>query len=317
MSTCADAPSSESGFRHEAFLYDSPIGFRDGALSFIHAGISSGEAVLVVVDHAKIALLRAELDGDADRVLFADVADVGRNPARIIPVWQKFVAAHAPTAVRGIGEPIWAERTPAEVEECQIHESLLNIAFAATSGFRLLCPYDANKLPLDVIEAALRSHPHVRDQDGLRDSHSYRGVSANTYPFDMPLPEPNRPPLEHLGFGADNIGAVRIIVAEHATASGLGRSRVAELAQCVHEAAVNSVRHGGGAGTLRVWRDDATLVCEVSDAGQIERALVGRELPPLETKGGRGLWLVQQLSDLAQLRSGSNGTVVRIHAKLS
>jgi anti-sigma regulatory factor (Ser/Thr protein kinase) len=308
---------TESGFRHEAFLYDSPVAFRDGALSFIRDGLSSDEAILVAVDRGKIELLRSGLDGDADRVLFADMADVGRNPARIIPLWQAFVAAHAPAGpIRGIGEPVWAERTPAELVECQIHESLLNVAFAATNGFLLLCPYDTHSLPPEVIDDALRSHPHFRDDDGRRSSESFRGMSGTGYPFDLPLPEPARPPLEHLDFGVDGIGRVRTVVAGRATALGLAASRVAELVQCVHEAAVNSVRHGTGYGTLRVWRDDATLVCEVSGAGRIDRALVGRELPSLETTGGRGLWLVQQLSDLAQVRSSRNGTVVRVHASL-
>ncbi|MGI8873571.1 MAG: hypothetical protein ACR2KP_04455 [Egibacteraceae bacterium] len=32
--------------------------------------------------------------------------------------------------LRGAGEPIWPERRPAELVECQRHESLLNVAFA-------------------------------------------------------------------------------------------------------------------------------------------------------------------------------------------
>ena len=66
-------------------------------------------------------------------------------------------AAAAP--LRGIGEPIWADRSPAELVECQRHEALLNLAFAGTDGFRLLCPYDAARLDRDVIEEAERTHP--------------------------------------------------------------------------------------------------------------------------------------------------------------
>jgi MEDS: MEthanogen/methylotroph, DcmR Sensory domain len=64
---------------------------------------------------------------------------VAANPARIIPAWRDFVASvdgrgHA----RGIGEPIWAERTPAELVECQRHETLLNLAFAGVPAWWLL-----------------------------------------------------------------------------------------------------------------------------------------------------------------------------------
>jgi anti-sigma regulatory factor (Ser/Thr protein kinase) len=35
-------------------------------------------------------------------------------------------------------------------------------------------------------------------------------------------------------------------------------------------------------------------------------------MPPLSDEGGRGLWLANQLCDLVQIRSGENGTVVRL-----
>ena len=41
--------------------------------------------------------------------------------------------------------------------------------------------------------------------------------------------------------------------------------------------------------------------------------LVGRSLPPADEIGGRGLWLVNQLCDLVQMRWDAGGTVVRVH----
>src|SRR2546421_585138 len=77
-------------------------------------------------------------------VEFADMAKVGRNPARIIPVWRQFVSERAAGGgrIRGIGEPVWAGRGPSELAEAQRHEALLNLAFAGTPGMWLLCPYD-------------------------------------------------------------------------------------------------------------------------------------------------------------------------------
>jgi hypothetical protein len=110
-------------FRHEALLYAGEVGFLAGTLPFVREGVAAGEPVLVVVSAARIGLLRSALVGDADRVAFADMADVGANPARIIPAWRDFVAGHdvATRRARGIGEPIWAGRTPAELVECQRH----------------------------------------------------------------------------------------------------------------------------------------------------------------------------------------------------
>jgi len=70
---------------------------------------------------------------------------------------------------------------------------------------------------------------------------------------------------------------------------------------------------GGGGGTLRVWREPDAVVCEVRDRGFIRDPLVGRMAPPIEQYGGRGLWIVNQLCDLVQIRSAPSGTVVRVH----
>ncbi len=47
--------------------------------------------------------------------------------------------------MRGIGEPVWAGRSQAELDECYLHESLLNVAFADRPSFQLLCPYDTER----------------------------------------------------------------------------------------------------------------------------------------------------------------------------
>ena len=47
-------------------------------------------------------------------------------------------------------------------------------------------------------------------------------------------------------------------------------------------------------------------------AGRLEDPLVGRARPTPTQDHGRGLWLVHQLCDLVQLRSGEAGTVARV-----
>ena len=101
-----------------------------------------------------------------------------------------------------------------------------------------------------------------------------------------------------------------------AAEAGLGVSRAADLVLAVHELATNTLRHGGGRGTLRMWREPAALICEVSDAGRIDQPLAGRERPFAGQTGGRGLWLVNQLCDLAQIRCFPTGSVVRLHTRL-
>src|SRR5204862_480910 len=77
---------SEPGFRHEALLYAGQAEFLDGAVPFIRDGLAVDEPILVAVDDTKIRLLRSALDGESDRVRFADMKALGRNPTRIISV---------------------------------------------------------------------------------------------------------------------------------------------------------------------------------------------------------------------------------------
>ena len=85
----------DEGFVHEALLYAGDDGFVNGTLPFVREGLERGEPVLVVVQREKIDRLRAALDGGAERVLFADMAEVGTNPAHIIPLWADFVGERA------------------------------------------------------------------------------------------------------------------------------------------------------------------------------------------------------------------------------
>jgi anti-sigma regulatory factor (Ser/Thr protein kinase) len=310
-----DSCRSVEGFRHEALLYAGDQEFLAGTSAFIREGLTADEAILVVVSAAKIAALRDELGPDADKVQFADMHDVGVNPARIIPAWRAFVDDD-PDSVRGqrgIGEPIWAGRNPAALVECQRHESLLNVAFADGVGWSLLCPYDTQTLDPAVIDEARTSHPYVRADGHSRPSGSYRGTETSGAPLDEPLPEPSMTPLE-FAFGAENLKAARDVVAGFATGAGLGAILAADLVTVANELATNCLLHADGHGVLRLWEEDNWLVCEVRDGGHFDdQPLVGRERPTLEQVSGRGLWMANQLCDLVQIRSFPTGTVVRVH----
>ena len=182
-------------------------------------------------------------------MLFADMAEVGANPARIIAAWHEFVDEHGAggRAIRGIGEPIWAGRSDSELAECHRHESLLNLAFADTPAFRLLCPYDVSALDPGVVEEAERTHPFMSDVDSFRESGSYRGLEAISAPFADPLDDPPAS-AARLTFDADSLGAVRDLVTDRAEKAGFDRETTDALVLAVNEIATNSIRHGGGFG---------------------------------------------------------------------
>ena len=312
--TVTEAPSAETvgGYRHEAFLYSGLPEFLSGTLSFIRRAVSAGDPVLVVVSSAKIDLLRQQLGAEAGHVDFADMADAGENPARIIALWQAFVQDNAGSAqLCGIGEPVHPGRSPSELAECQLHEALLNVAFGAATPLWLLCPYDLEALAADVINEAQRTYPFVAHGDQRQASGAFEPIDPAD-PFDRPLaPSPDR--TVPVSFGSGDLRRLRQIVAGHAEQAGLGKEAATGVVLAVSEIASNSIRHGGGRGELRVWTEGRSLVCEVSDRGHITSPLVGRVRPVPDAGGGAGLWLANQLCDLVQISSSARGTTVRVH----
>ena len=261
--------------------------------------------VAVTAAHGK--RLRDELASAEDEVEFVDMEKIGRNPARIIPVWRDFVA-RTDGPVRGIGEPVWQGRRDAELAECRLHEALLNLAFAGTDGFRLLCPYDASTLAESVIHGAHCTHPFVNRASSAHYSEPDPGLHG---PDDTPLPSPP-PGAAVLGFDRTGLRQVRELVRTEAEAAGLEASRVDDLVVAVNEIATNTACHGGGNGVLRTWQADGGIFCEIRDRGRIDDALVGRHAPREGQLGGWGVWIANQVSDLVQIRSGPAGTTVRL-----
>jgi anti-sigma regulatory factor (Ser/Thr protein kinase) len=310
------------GFRHDALLYAGAQQFVARTAAFVREALEREEPILVAVIEPRRSMLREELGQDAKHVEFLDMWQVGRNPARIIPAWQQWVERHQGSGrgFRGIGEPIWAARGPQELVECQIHEQLLNTAFDGGPGWWLLCPYDVEALPDPVITRAHETHPGVLDGDEHRRSARYPHQEMSfSAMFAMPLPDPDPAHLLYEGaFGFDDLPGLRDTVEHGARALGVPDQRTADLVLTVNELATNSIRHGGGHGTVRLWREGGDLICEVRDHGVIQDPLIGRHRPDPDRPGGAGLWLANQLCDLVQIRSTrETGTAVRVKIALT
>ena len=298
------------GFHHEAVFYSEPDEYLAGTLPDIRETLDAGGSVLAAVGDDNRELLGDALGGDAQRVRFIDMERLGRNPACIIPAWREFVG-DAAAPLLGIGEPVWPGRSDAELVECRRHESLLNLAFAGSSDWRLLCPYDAGALDATVLADARRNHPHVFESGARQVSDDFT-ETATVLAWDGALPEPENTPVT-LPFTRDDLLLVRALVTERARHAGFDDERMADLVLAVNELVTNTIRHAGGRGVLRTWLENGTFLVEVVDDGHIEDPLAGRERAPDADGGGRGLWIVNHLCDLVQLRSSRAGSVVRLH----
>jgi anti-sigma regulatory factor (Ser/Thr protein kinase) len=299
-------------FSHEVVFYSGPRDLERTVVPFIREGIALREPVLVAMVPMKLDIVERALGPDAVRVDFVDMAELGANPACIIPEWRRFLDDTRDSgSVRGVGEPIWAGRREAELDEAELHEGLLNLAFDDGPGWRLLCPYDVTALPARIVDEAMRNHPVVR---GRREV-GYAGHDHALDAFTAPLaPRPTHAVRHH--FAGVEIAGVRRQVRAACREVGLAPSRADDLMLAAHELATNSVVHGGGHGEVAIWREPGALVVEVSDSGTIEDPLVGRGLLDLQSENGRGIWMANQLCELVQVRSGPHGTQVRLWAWL-
>ncbi len=301
---------SQPGFQHGALIYADADDFLAGTVPFLREALEAGDPALVAVSAANTALLEGELGDDAAPIRFAAMEELGRNPARIIPFWREFLDENGGRPVRGIGEPVWPGRELAEIDECERHESLLNVAFSPPPAWSLLCPYDGRALGDEVLEKVAGSHgsvchggvhqrsgEYVAGRDCFAGELSGRPDGAETFEFDR-----------------DKLAGVRRRVERAAERAGLAAPDTADIVIAASELAANSVAHGGGSGTLRSWHKDGRLLVEFEDRGSIEEPLAGRLRPQPTQEGGRGLWLANQLCDLVQIRSRPGRTTVRLRA---
>ena len=299
-------------FRHEAFLYRTDEDFLAGVGEFVRDGLADGDVTVVAEPADRLGLLREALGQDAAEIRFLDMAEIGGNPARILGVWAEALdeATARGRRLRGVGEPAFAGRRAVELDECHLHESLLNAAFDPGPAWRLMCPYDAGRLPGPVRERALHSHPEwsTATDRGTTEADVAAAVDAA---FSAPLSPPAGAVLRG-PFGAGDVPAVRRTVATWARSCGLAAEQVDVLALAASELATNAVTHGGGRGVLSLWDEPGAVILEVHDSGRLADPLAGRLRPPPRQEGGAGLYLVNQLADLTQLRSGPDGTTVRV-----
>jgi anti-sigma regulatory factor (Ser/Thr protein kinase) len=295
---------------HDALFYRGSSEYAAGVGAFLEQGLRAGEAMLVAAPPDKLELLRSALGDDARRIRFEDMSDVGRNPNRILPLIHDWSERHRGRA-RFVGEPIWPGRTEAEKVEGARHEALINMAFGR-QPLSILCPYDAAGLDPATLGCAERTHPTILSCDGERHgSRHYDDPREVFAASEWPLAPPAGPYTEW-SF-TDDLHLLREFVAGSSAAAAMTASRRADFVFALNEIAGNAIRHGAGHGAARIWRDDHEVIGEINGPGWVTDWFAGRRRPATLASGGRGLWLVNQLADLVELRTGPDGTTVRIH----
>ncbi|MEU6892486.1 sensor histidine kinase [Streptomyces sp. NPDC046557] len=313
MVTPVPAPAEPADFIHPALFYRDLEEYTVGIGDFVRAALEAQEPVLLAVPGPHLDALRQSLGSDADGIDCVDMRELGRNPGRILSALQGFADREPGRPARIVGEPIWAGRSQGEILEATRHEALINTAFAGRPA-TILCPYDLSALPANVVADARRTHPTVIE-DGLDGvSPLYTDAAVVCSDCDLPLPQPARD-LLLVEYAGGELAQVREHTENWVRGAALDAARRGDFVLAVSEAAANSVAHGGGKGTLRLWRTaEGGVVAEVQDSGRLSNALAGRRRPSLASgNGGRGLWMIHQLCDLVEIRALETGLTLRLH----
>lgn len=119
--------------------------------------------------------------------------------------------------------------------------------------------------------------------------------------------------LLSLEFDRSSVTRVRHLVMLSAQEAGLRGVALEDFVLAVHEAVTNAVRYGSPPRGIALWRGAGVLVAEITDKGPgIPDEVLDREEPTTRFDfGGRGLWLMNRLADLA-VRTGAEGTTIRL-----
>ncbi|MGW2996850.1 anti-sigma factor RsbA family regulatory protein [Streptomyces sp. NPDC001193] len=312
------ASTAPGDFVHPALFYQGQAEYLAGVGGFVRAALAAEEPVLVAVPGARLDALRESLGATGAEVTWTDMTQLGRNPGRILAALQDFADRPAGgRPARIVGEPIWPGRSRAEVLEATRHEALINSAFAGRQA-TVLCPYDVLGLPAAVVSDARRTHPTVIAEGKNLLSPEYSDASAVCADCDEPLPEPDGS-APRFAYASGELGEVRAYTETWARGTALSTARRGDLILAVSEAAANSLAHGGGSGSLRLWSTaGGGAVAEIRDGGRLDDPLRGRRRPSLASaEGGRGLWMIHQLCDLVEIRASESGLTLRMHIACS
>jgi anti-sigma regulatory factor (Ser/Thr protein kinase) len=307
---------SADGLVHEALLYRGEDELAGGVGAFIGEAAAAGEPVLLALPGEHLRRFH-ELPDDAPGLVYQDMREAGRNPNRLLSVMESWIADQeagvpgGPGRVRIVSEPVWPGRPYPEAAECLRHEALVNEVLADAPA-TILCPYDAANLDAETLAGAELTHPTIREAGRRRPSLAYPGLAG----MDLDVIWPLEPPAEDVR--AHELGSslreLRRTVAADPLVGALRPDRRSDLVLAVNEAATNAVRHGDGGCSARIWHDGRGLVAEISsESGGADRLVGRRGRPDPAARSGRGLWLINQVCDLVEMRSGEDGTTLRLH----
>lgn len=305
----ADDEDRNCALQHYALLYSDEKEFLAGALPLLRTGIEAGDATFAVTSGRETEALHDALGPDASAVQFIDARDHYKNPVRALAAFSAVARTLGPRPAWLLLADDWS-RHP-DVIEWARYDSIVNQIFAE-KDFRGFCCYNLRHVSADVIDLVRKTHTMVHEGAELRENPQYTDPASFVADIDQqPLP-PSPRSASSMRVQATELHAVRAFVAEQAKRCGVTGDALHNLLVAVTEVATNAIRHGDAPVTLRTWSDDG-LICEITDSGHWQpEGVITWEPPDSALESGFGLWGVGMLCDTVRVRTGKEGTAIRL-----
>lgn len=304
--------------QHTGLAFRDADQFVAAAAPYLRRGVEGGEAVIAVASKRNLAALQSELGSQARHVDFFDNADWYDSQARTLHRYLRYWNERNETGwkpLRILGEPTNAAHGEEDARRWTAFESGIN-DLIRSMPVRMLCAYDLS-IQANTLQNLEVSHPHIAHGESTRASSGYidpQSFSAARAALPLPVP---RAGVLSAPFNGATLGELRAALARFAATHALSRATKIDLFVAIGEAVANAVSHGGGEGTLRIWRDDREIVADViAYEGRFENVMHGYFPPAQFAESGRGLWVIRQICEWVEIRPRESGSIVRMHFRL-
>ncbi|SEO47000.1 anti-sigma factor RsbA family regulatory protein [Trujillonella endophytica] len=294
-------------FAHEGFVYGTDHELVHRVVPFVLEGFSRDEPVLVVAGERVRSLLAAHLGPDLGRLaLFAAAETWYQGGARTLQAYDRDLRGLRATTPhwRLAAEPVWLAAE--DGREWSRFESVANRCYDDMPYYSL-CLHDRRRLPADVLDAVARTHPLTWGEGTPVPAAEYEepGVFLRSVqPAWAPRPA-----------GAEVLVVTSPWSARRQTCALVPddrRARVGDVVLATHELLLNSLTVAPYA-ELTTWMEGDVFVVEVSDSGPGLPDETRGYVPPDPGDGPHGMWLAWSLADDAAVRSGPDGTAIRLY----
>jgi anti-sigma regulatory factor (Ser/Thr protein kinase) len=295
---------------HNMFEYDQDSALVDRVAPFLAEGVAADEAVVLVVDPRKRALVEQALGALAARIDYVDRDTYYTRPEAALAGYDAQVRRYlrdGAQRVRVFGElPLC--RTQEQSDTWILYEALLNPAFAH-HPVTIVCGLDVREQPLSVVEGSWQTHPRTMNSRWSDNSHYHR---PDKIVRDRTPPPEDVDGLRTVSAGLD-ARALRLALRDEMTAAEVPEGEADNMIVAAGEVLANAHRYGGGARGLRIGRVGERFVCEISDHGPGLDDPVAGYLPPGSPYArGAGLWVARQMTRRLDMLSTERGLTTRL-----